>query len=131
MNLKRWLGIEPQSTEPRPAGETEALCERVRDLEERLRSSEAILRDRSETLYEIQRQYSTEHFELTQSMRNLKIERMRNAGAHAAQDIVVGRYRRLQVRIEELKQRLRKYETVEDLYEDTAPVVLDEDSQGT
>jgi transcription elongation GreA/GreB family factor len=59
-------------------------------------------------------------------MRNLKIERMRNAGANAARDVVLERYRQLQARIQELKRRLRQYEMVEDLREDTAPIVLDD-----
>lgn len=105
--------------------ELESLRATIRNLEERLRDSEARLRERTEALYEIQRQYSTEHFELAESMRNLKIERMRNAGAYAAQDVVLERYRRLQERITQLKSRLRQHETVEDLFEDEAPAVAD------
>jgi SMC interacting uncharacterized protein involved in chromosome segregation len=125
MNIKRWLGIEGGAAPEAVAGETERLRANIRDLEERLQASEARLRERTEALYVMQQHYSTEHFELAESMRNLKIERMRNAGAYAAQDVVLERYRRLQARIEELKQRLRQYETVEDLHEDTAPIVID------
>ena len=105
--------------------EIDSLREAVRSLEDRLRDSETRLRERTEALYEMQRQYSSEHFELVESMRNLKIERMRNAGAYAAQDVLLERYRRLQARIEELKRRLRQYETVEDLNDDRAPAIAE------
>lgn len=124
MNLLRWLGVQPKETVV-PPGDVEPLRTKVAELEERLRSSEACLRERTESLYALQQQYSSEHFELYESMRKLKTERMRNAGAYAERDIVLGRYRGLQARIEDLKRRLRSYEHVEDLHEDTAPIVLD------
>jgi chromosome segregation ATPase len=96
--------------------EVDLLREKIRDLETQLR-------ERTGALYELQRQYSSEHFELAESMRNLKIERMRNAGAYAAQDVILERYHRVQARVEELKRRLRQYEEVEDLDEDAAPIV--------
>lgn len=126
MNFKRWLGIASPSARGESASEAPPLHEEMRALEERLRACESQLRERTEALYAMQRQYSAEHFELAESMRNLKIERMRNAGAYAAQDVVLERYRRLQARTEELKRRLRQYETVHDLHEDSAPIVIEE-----
>jgi nucleotidyltransferase/DNA polymerase involved in DNA repair len=131
MNVRRWLGLREgsslQATSQRD--ELERLRARCADLEERLRLSEERLRERTASLYELQKQYSTEHFGLHESMRSLKIERMRNAGAYAGLQIVLERARTLQARIAELKRRLRDYERVEDRYEDDAPVVL-EDEQG-
>ncbi|MGH7662048.1 MAG: hypothetical protein ACRENA_14180 [Vulcanimicrobiaceae bacterium] len=116
--------MEPQKLEA--AVSDDVSRQQLHELEERLRTSEAQLRERTEALYTLQRQYSSEHFELAESMRNLKIERMRNAGAYAAQDVIVDRYQRLQARIEELKRRLRQHEAVEDQHEDTAPVVIED-----
>jgi hypothetical protein len=96
---------------------------RCRDLEERLRWSSEKLKERSGRLYELERHYASEHFELQESMRNLKIERLRNAGALADRDIILQRAKELQVRIAELKARLRNYEEVEDLFFDRAPIV--------
>ncbi|MGA3036196.1 MAG: hypothetical protein ABSE64_01830 [Vulcanimicrobiaceae bacterium] len=104
----------------------QALRARIAELEERLGSSEATVRERSEALYTLQRQYSSEHFDYAESMRNLNIERMRNAGAYAAQDIMLSRYRSLQARIAELKRRLRIHEHVDDLHEDDAPIIVEE-----
>lgn len=128
MNLKRLLGLEPKAPQATAINDARRLGAKVRDLEERLRGSEALLRERTEALYAVQRQYSVEHFELAESMRNLKIERMRNAGAYAAQDILRNRYLRLQRRIAELKRRLRAHETVEDLDEDDAPIVTEQEA---
>lgn len=99
---------------------------RCRDLDERLRWADDKLRERSGRLYEIERHYAAEHFELQESMRNLKIERLRNAGAFADRDIILKRAKELQERIARLKERLRKYEKVEDLLFDTAPIVTRE-----
>ncbi len=96
---------------------------RCRDLEERLRWSTEKLQERSGRLYELERHYASEHFELAQSMRNLKIERLRNAGAFADRDIILQRSHDLQARITQLKERLRKYEEVEDQFLDRAPIV--------
>jgi chromosome segregation ATPase len=101
------------------------LQDRCRDLEERLRWSDEQLKKRSGHLYELERQYAFEHFELQQSMRNLKIERLRNAGIFADRDIVLRRAKELQARIVELKKRLRNYEDVEDVLFDEAPIVAD------
>src|SRR5579875_248020 len=128
MNIKRWFKFENPAAHAASSSENDRLRAAVRDLEERLHASEVRLRERSEALYAMQHQYSTEHFELAESMRNLKIERMRNAGAYAAQDVIMERYKVLQRRIGELKQRLRQYETVEDVYEDTAPIVVNDES---
>ena len=127
--LRRWLG-HPQP--PLPASvddDIEKLRARIADLEQRLRSSEATVRERSEALYMLQRQYSSEHFDYAESQRNLNIERMRNAGAYAAQDVVFSRYKSLQARIADLKRRLRAYEAVEEMQEDEAPIVLDQDDK--
>lgn len=84
------------------------------------------LRERNGRLYEIERHYASEHFELQESMRNLKIERLRNAGAFADRDIISKRAKELQERIGQLKERLRKYGKVEDLLFDTTPIVTRE-----
>ncbi len=47
-------------------------------------------------------------------MRNLKIERMRNAGALADRDLLLSRVTVLQERVQELKRRLRGHEPVDD-----------------
>lgn len=114
-------GGDPTDPE-RLASDPEARCQ---DLEERLRRSEERLRERSEMLYELQQHYSVEHFSLHESMRNLSIERMRNAGMFADRDIVLSRARLLQSRIVELKERLRKYESVEDQIFDQQPIVIE------
>ncbi|MFY9739888.1 MAG: hypothetical protein WAK11_12695 [Candidatus Cybelea sp.] len=140
-----WLGrffaaVRRSQADPDPAGgeppypegvvsDPEARCH---DLEERLRSSEERLRQRSEMLYELQKHYSVEHFSLHESMRNLGIERMRNAGMFADRDIVLSRAQLLQRRILELKERLRKYESVEDQIFDQQPIVIeDKPSEGS
>lgn len=104
------------------SSELEARC---RDLEERLRWSDEKLKERSGRLYDLERHYAVEHFQLQESMRNLNIERLRNAGAFADRDIILRRAKELQARIGELKARLRKHEHVEDLLFDEAPIVAD------
>jgi hypothetical protein len=128
VKLTRWLRIGHQ-TAPSESGELAAPCAKCAELEDRLRSSEAHLRERTEALYDLQKQYSSEHFDLAESMRNLKIERMRNAGAFAGRDIMLDRSRALQARIADLKDRLRAYESVEDFHEDTAPVIIENPSE--
>jgi chromosome segregation ATPase len=98
------------------------------DLRRRLNESERALRERSEALYEVQRHYSTEHFELQQSMRELDTERLRNAGAYGMLRITLERARALQRRIAALKERLCEYESVDDEHFDTAPI-LDEGTE--
>jgi chromosome segregation ATPase len=102
------------------------LQQHCRDLEERLRWANDKLRERGSRLYELERHYASEHFELQESMRKLKTERMRNAGAFADRDIILARAKELQARIAELKTRLRKYEAVDDLLFDETPIVADE-----
>ena len=126
MIFKRLLGLTSREAVVSTDDDPDTLRTRLVELEERLRSSEATVRERSEALYDLQRQYSTEHFEYTESMRNLNIERMRNAGAYAAKDVMLSRYRSLQARIAELKRRLRAYERVDDLREDDAPILIEE-----
>ncbi len=79
----------------------------------------------AQRLYELQQHYSSEHFALAESLRNLKIERMRNAGAYAQLEWTMGRARALQSRIADLKSRLRRYEQVEDEEFDDAPILAD------
>lgn len=105
------------------AGRIAEFENQCRDLEARLRWSNEKLQERSGRLYELERHYASEHFELQQSMRNLNIERLRNAGAFADRDIILRRAKELQTRIAELKARLRKYEDVEDLLFDQTPIV--------
>lgn len=100
----------------------ESRCSR---LQERLDASDASLKQRSELLYSLQQQYATEHFNLQESMRNLKIERMRNAGLFADRDIILQRAKGLQERILDLKRRLRQYEDVEDVLFDESPIVAE------
>jgi chromosome segregation ATPase len=118
-------GREPTKTNDGPARIAQ-LEDRCRDLEARLRWSNEKLQERSGRLYELERHYASEHFELAESMRNLKIERFRNAGTSADRDIILLRAKQLQIRIAELKVRLRRYEEVEDLFFDGAPIVADD-----
>ncbi|HTU69973.1 MAG TPA: hypothetical protein VMF11_06595 [Candidatus Baltobacteraceae bacterium] len=97
-------------------------------LAQRLHAAEQRLSERSERLYELQQHYSSEHFALQESMRNLKIERMRNAGAYAQLEWTMKRARALQSRIGDLKNRLRRYETVEDEEFDTAPILIEDNA---
>jgi len=75
-------------------------------------------------LYELQQAYSSEHFALQESMRDLKTERLRNAGAYAGLETTLGRARTLQSRIADLKERLRRYETVDDEFFDSEPILI-------
>jgi chromosome segregation ATPase len=104
------------------AAQIAELQDRCRDLEARLRWSSEKLQERSGRLYELERHYASEHFELQESMRNLKIERLRNAGALADRKLVLERMKHLQGRIAQLKDRLRRYENVEDVFVDEAPI---------
>ncbi len=79
-------------------------------------------------LYELQKLYASEHFELQRVMRDIATERKRNAGAYAAVDILVERARALQARIAELKTRLRRYEQVDDVHSDSAPIAIGDDA---
>ena len=123
---KWWQAMIPGSPVPDPIDTALFYRERCRELEERLQWSDQQLRLRSEKLYELQQQYSTEHFMLSESMRDLKTERLRNGGAYASVDTILSRAKLLQSRIHELKVRLRQYEDVEDLYFDTQPILLED-----
>jgi hypothetical protein len=59
-------------------------------------------------------------------MRDLKIERMRNAGAFGALSTTMERARVLQARIAKLKDRLRQHELVEDEHFDTEPIRIEQ-----
>lgn len=99
---------------------------RVGELEEHLAESERHLRERTELLYDLQRQYSSEHFNYQETLRNLKIEEMRRSGATADRDVMLGRFKLLQTRIAELRERLGHYEDVPEEWIDTTPIVLTE-----
>ncbi len=83
----------------------------------------------AQRLYELQRLYASEHFKLQEAMRDLATERRRNAGAYAGVEILLQRARDLQARIAELKARLRKHESVDDLHMDTAPIAVGDDAR--
>lgn len=99
-------------------------AEERRSYEERIAWLDAALKARSERLYELDQHYSSEHFKLQESMRNLKIEEMRNAGLFADRETILQRCNALQERIRELKARLRRYEAVDDRHFDEAPVIV-------
>ena len=84
--------------------------------------------ERTQRLYELQKLYASEHFELQRVMRELATERRRNVGAYAGVEILLQRARALQARIGELKARLRKHEAVDDVYFDDAPIAVGEDA---
>jgi len=100
-------------------GELEKKC---RDLEARLRWADEKLKERSGRMYEIEKHYASEHFELQESMRELRNERMRLAGVLADRKLLAERAKQLQARIGDLKERLRKYEPVEDSFFDSVAI---------
>jgi len=108
------------------AGDSAELQRECADLRIRLSDSEARLAARSALLYDVQQHYSSEHFELQKQMRDLKTEKMRNAGAYATLETTLERARALQERIRSLKDRLRRYEAVEDEHFDTAPILIEQ-----
>ena len=114
--LQRILAVFRSSVErpPEPASFRSAaeLEERLDDLKRRLGETDRHLRDAGDTLYRLQQRYSSEHFDFQETMRNLKIERMRNAGIRAARDVVLRRCGALAQRAAGLKARLRRYEDV-------------------
>lgn len=122
------LGLRRRSSGDATASSSDLaeLQARCMDLEERLHWCDQQLRERSDKLYALQQQYSTEHFTLYESMRDLKTERLRNAGAYASLDNILARAKQLQGRIEHLKSRLRQYEHVDDLYFDTEPIFIED-----
>jgi chromosome segregation ATPase len=71
VNVKDSAGANSDSTSD-ALGELHRRCA---DLQERLQWCDQQLRERTEKLYDLQRQYSTEHFNLYESMRDLKTER--------------------------------------------------------
>lgn len=85
-------------------------------------------KERAQRLYDLQKLYAAEHFELQRVMRDLATERHRNAGAYAGVEILLARARQLQARIVELKTRLRRHEDVEDDFFDTAPIAIGDDA---
>jgi chromosome segregation ATPase len=122
VNVKDSAGANSDSTSD-ALGELHRRCA---DLQERLQWCDQQLQERTEKLYDLQRQYSTEHFNLYESIRDLKTERLRNAGAYASLDNILVRAKQLQERIAHLKARLRQHEAVEDLYFDTEPIFIED-----
>jgi len=122
-----WLLPHRSSDGERATAEPEAseLGRENADLKRRLHESDTKLRERSERLYDLQQHYSSEHFALQESMRDLKTERMRNSGAYASLETTLDRARGLQKRIAALKERLRRYESVEDEYFDARPILIE------
>jgi hypothetical protein len=123
LGLRRGVDAKPTSVVPNDA---EALQRECADLATRLAEKEGLLRQRGEALYELQQHYASEHFELQRCMRDLKIERMRNAGAFGALSTTMERARVLQARIAKLKDRLRQHELVEDEHFDTEPIRIEQ-----
>ncbi|HTV93109.1 MAG TPA: hypothetical protein VMG98_10355 [Verrucomicrobiae bacterium] len=127
--LFSWLGLR-KGVEPKPESvvpnHAEALQRECADLAARLAEKEGLVRERGEALYELQQHYASEHFQLQRCMRDLKIERMRNAGAFGALYTTMERARTLQARIAKLKDRLRQFEPVEDEHFDTEPIRIQE-----
>lgn len=65
-----------QGPRDRPAPTYEiARCARCDDLERRLADADAALKQRSQLLYDLQKQYSSEHLSLCESARDLRTER--------------------------------------------------------
>ena len=119
--MKR-ASAKPAST---AANDAEALQRESAALAARLAESERLLHERSAALYELQQHYASEHFELQRCMRDLKIERLRNAGAFGALTTTMERARALQARIAKLKDRLKQYEAVENEHFDTEPIQIE------
>ena len=93
------------------------------DLKHHLEESEKRLRERTELLYDLQRQYASEHFSYQEMMRDIKTERMRLAGATADREIMTSRFEQVKSRIAFLLERIRHYEPCEDEWIGTSPVV--------
>ncbi|MHB8146824.1 MAG: hypothetical protein ACYDGM_06115 [Vulcanimicrobiaceae bacterium] len=104
----------------------QAECGRSPDLDERLAQCERIIKERGALLYDVQQQYASEHFKLREAMRDLKTERMRNAGLFGDRDAILERADMLLRRIADLKARLERHEPVEDEWFDDQPIVLSE-----
>ena len=105
--------------------DTDNLQRECAALAARLAEVESSLGERSALLYELQQHYASEHFEFQRCMRDLKIERLRNAGAYSALDTTMERARALQARIATLKARLRRHEPVEDENFDAEPIRIE------
>jgi chromosome segregation ATPase len=127
-----WLKVRKASMNPDAAESSErhvaTLEQQYAGLSERLFAAEQRLIERSELLYELQQLYSSEHFALQESMRDLKIERMRNAGAYAQLNTTMERARALQARVADLKTRLRRHEAVDDAEFDAKPILIEQDA---
>jgi len=104
------------------------LYEECTMLAERLVEAERRLVDARLRLYDLQQHYASEHFSLFEHTRNLKIERLRNAGAYSQVRATIERAALLQQRIGALKARLRKHEPVEDWEFDERPILIEANS---
>ncbi|MHB8141148.1 MAG: hypothetical protein ACYDHD_07870 [Vulcanimicrobiaceae bacterium] len=100
----------------------------ITELEGRLAQETELSRKRGELLYDLQRQYSSEHFDLARFMRDLNTEHLRNAGMVAQSEAAATQRRLLIRRIHELKARLALHEPVEEVWYD--PVGDDIESSG-
>ena|GEM_PF-1808142 len=131
VRLRNWLSTLrlASSSSAKPsvsADETiRQLQGRCSELEQRLAWSDEQLKKRSELLYELQRHYASEHYQLAETMRNLRIEEMRLAGTIADRDTILNRARAVQTRLRELKARLQEHEPVDDWHFDAAPIIID------
>ncbi|HUA07961.1 MAG TPA: hypothetical protein VMA98_01730 [Candidatus Acidoferrales bacterium] len=132
LSLFSWLGLRKVTPEPATAatGDRAPLEAECIDLRARLAEAQALLKTRTELLYTLQQQYSSEHFDFQKCMRDLQTEEMRNAGAYAILETILKRARALQSRVGQLKERLRNYEMVEDEYFDTAPIRIEQSQSG-
>ena len=92
------------------------------DFRRRLEESDARLKERTGLLYDIQRQYASEHFSYQEALRDLKTERMRLVGVNADRDVMMNRFVQMKARIAFLLDRLRRYEPCPDEWIDTSPV---------
>jgi chromosome segregation ATPase len=128
--LRRWWrfvtsGVIAEMPSHGTPDELEALRTTNRDLQERVAWLDGRLKEVVERLYSIEQQYSVEHFQLTESQRDLRDERMRLAAARAERTIILSRAGDLQARIRDLKGYLASHETVEASFFDDAPIVDD------
>jgi hypothetical protein len=123
--LSRLRGVRVRTGESGPRdleAELAACRAESTDLKRRLEASESQLKERSGLLYDVQRQYASEHFSYQEVMRDLKTERMRLVGVSADRDVMMSRFVQMKARIAFLLQRLRTYEPCADEWIDTSPV---------
>jgi hypothetical protein len=122
---QRLRGHPSEKPPEEPCDSAATRCARCAELERRLHWCDQQLRERTERLYALEQQYSKEHFTLYESLRDLKTERLRNAGAYSSLDTILARAKELQERIRDLKVRLRRYEDVEDRLFESEPIFIE------